>query len=1027
MSEGSPRVQILGPLRVWHDGAECDTGPRQQAYLLALLAARAGRLVPVSELVDLIWGDEAPATAVNIIHKYIGVLRRLLEPSLPPRGVGAYLFRRNQGYLFEPGPPMLDLADFRDRVRSAAAMSRPEVALARYVEALALWKGPAGDGLAHSPDAAPIFDGLNAEFFAACVAAADLAVLLDRPEQVRPALELAAAMAPLHEPVQAALISVLGAAGRQADALAAFGAVRTRLAEELGVAPGPELREAHRRVLAQTVPPAAGPRTEGLIGREEELDVLRQVVPPGTGAALVLVEGEPGVGKTRLLEEAAAEAERAGALVVRGTCVEGEGTPSMWPWVRAIGVVLHSMSRPARERWLAGEIGRLVEPRDDVDIARVLPDSGARFRLFERVVAVVGEAAARRPVILIIDDLHWADAASLQMFAHLATRLPPGTAILGAFRDRAPEPGPELSRMLAAVSRAPGHRRLRLGPLGVAEVTELIRRETGKVPGVAAARAIHARTAGNPFFVRELSRLLTDGGSNSDDAGVPSTVLDVVRDRMTGLDGEARDLLRIAGLIGREGSVGLLAAVAGLDAEACLERLGPARALGLVELAPHDPFTFRFAHDLVRESVVATTPAHLINRMHLRVADALERTDPHAEAFAERHAYHLWQAGPLADPARSASALIQAGRRATAKAAVEAAEGQFRLAVRLARTAGQPELELSALALLTAVVGMRAMYVSATFDLLERAEHLARTLGREREAADFLYSRWAARAQGLELDLSGPLARRLLDQGAASTDPIIRGYGLHAWGIHQWAVGNIGEAFRHLSCSGRDLVTRAEHPLRHDLQLLIAGMLAETTALHGDVGTARALVDELEAAAGDDAYVTTIWATFATRIAALIGDPGWALRAAQRGIAADPEFSFAFLGTYQRLGRCWALAMTGNDPDRAAAEARQLIDTMLLDPPRACVATWHALFAEMRLSAGALDEAEAALDRAAELLDTYGQRYAEGLILLLRARILRARGAPADVVRAAALRARTLAVAREAHLFARRADEFLAG
>jgi DNA-binding SARP family transcriptional activator/tetratricopeptide (TPR) repeat protein len=1030
------RLEILGPLRVWRGGVELDTGPRQQAYILALLLARVGRPVSTSELVDLMWGEDAPASAVNVVQKYVGTLRRLLEPALPVRGTGAYLFRRGNGYLFEPGPGMLDLAVFRGLVRAAVAEPRAEAALGRYVEALALWRGPAGAGFAYGPDAVPIFAGLNGEFLAACEAAAELAVSLGRPEQVLPPLELAAEMAPLHEPVQAGLVSVLAAAGQQARALAVFRSVRMRLSEELGIDPGPALEDAHRRVMnqASTAEPEAvdHPATGGLVGRAEELSVLRQVVAPALagGAALGVVEGEPGVGKTRLLEEVAAEAARSGAFVVWTSCIEGEGTPSMWPWVQAIGAVLQGMARLTRERWLAGEVGRLVEPRGYINAAPVLPDSGTRFRLFEQIVAVIGQVSSQRPLVLVIDDLQWADVASLQMFGHLAARLPTGTVVVGALRDRAPVPGSELSRVLAAASRVPHHRRLRLSPLSVAEVTELVRQETGKDPGAAAARTIHARTAGNPFFVRELSRLLADGGSLSDDAvaraGVPSTVLDVVRDRMADLGDEARDLLQIAALIGREVSLGLLAGVAVLDIESCLERVEPVQALGLLEFVPDDPYTFRFAHDLIRESIIETTPARRVSRLHLRIADTLERDYSHGEAFAERLAFHLWSAGPLAGPARTAGALVGAGRRAMAKAALEAAERQLRSAAQVARAAGLAELELSALAQLTAVVGMRSMYASATLTLLERAEHLARGLGWEREATDFLYSRWAAHAQGLELDRSGPLARRLLDQGEASSDPVIREYGLHAWGIHQWATGNIGEAYRYLSRSDRSLSRREEAPLRHDLQLLMSGMLAETTALYGDIDAAQSIIDTLEAAAGDDPYVTTIWATFAVRIAVLIGDPDQALRAAQRGIAVDPEFSFAFLGTYQRLARCWALAMTGTEPDQAAAEARQLIATMLLDPPRACVATWHGLLAEMRLTAGALDEAAAALDRADHLLDAYGQRYPEGLILLLRARLLHARGEPGPVVRAAALKARALSIEREAHLFRRRADEFLA-
>jgi ATP/maltotriose-dependent transcriptional regulator MalT len=263
-----------------------------------------------------------------------------------------------------------------------------------------------------------------------------------------------------------------------------------------------------------------------------------------------------------------------------------------------------------------------------------------------------------------------------------------------------------------------------------------------------------------------------------------------------------------------------------------------------------------------------------------------------------------------------------------------------------------------------------------------------------------------------------------------SGDPIVRAYGRHAWGIHQWDLGHIGEAFRYLSQSNQtmadDLARRDDHPLRHDLRLLSAGMLAETTALHGDIGAARALLDTLEAAAGDDPYAVTVWAAFAARIAAMAGDPATALRAAERGIAEDPGFSYTFFGAYLRLARSWARAVTGDDPAGAAAEAENVITAVLLDPPRSNLPTWYALLAEMWLAAGRPDDAAQALDRAGEFLEAHGQRYAEGLLLLLRARLLRARGADDTAVRTAAELARTRSAEREAHLFAGRAGDLLA-
>ncbi|GII59257.1 hypothetical protein Pth03_76460 [Planotetraspora thailandica] len=221
-------------------------------------------------------------------------------------------------------------------------------------------------------------------------------------------------------------------------------------------------------------------------------------------------------------------------------------------------------------------------------------------------------------------------------------------------------------------------------------------------------------------------------------------------------------------------------------------------------------------------------------------------------------------------------------------------------------------------------------------------------------------------AQSIQLDRSEPLARRLLDRGKASTDPLVYAYGLGAWGVHQWDVGNIGEAYRFLSEADQimrhDLSRREDNPVRYDLQLLIAGVLAQIAMLHGEVDTARVLFDKLEADAGDEPYGVTIWSALTAWTAAMVGDPAEALRAAERGIAVDPEFSFVVLATYQRLARCWALAVTGHDPAGAAAEAERIINANLVDPPQSCVSTWHGLLGEMRLAAGAPAEAAAAMD-----------------------------------------------------------------
>lgn len=1040
------RLQILGGLRLWRGSVEVNPGPTKQALLLAVLLARAGRLVGMSDLIEVLWGEDPPPSATNSIHKYVGALRHLLEPWLPARQAGSFLHRRGSAYVCVAGRETLDLIDFRARVKDAQVAlldERAQDALDSYVSALALWHGAAGQGLpSNAATLGPWFAHLNEEFTDTCVAAADLALSLGRGDRVLSALQAAAAIAPLHERVQARLIETLGATGREAEALVTFHTVRERLADALGVDPGDALRSAFRAVLKPDAPTArSGVRPAdgndlsdgGLVGRVDEFAAAWAVVESAAtaGFGVVVVEGEPGIGKTRLLEAVAAAAARRAMRVLWGRCHRGEGAPSLWPWIEVIRAIVDGSPAVARQRRPTGELHRLLSVPDVGLTSPVLPDTGARFRLFEQITAVIGDAAREQPVVIVLDDLHWADSATLQLLVHLVGRAPAGTVIVGALRDRAPAQGVELTRMLTGVGRTPNHRLVRLGALTGAEVSALAEAELGVPLGAEVTQHILDRTAGNPFFVRELARLLSvrDGG-RVDDAllGVPATVVQIVRERMDGLGAEARHLLQVAAVIGSEFDLGVLARANGIDEDRCLTYLEPLEGLGLVRPSSGDPRAHRFAHDLVRESVVESTPRRDVSAIHLRVADALQSGRPGDDLAVERVAHHLWHAGPLADPERTADALVSAGRAAAAKSALATAERHLASAAKVAGGAGLSMIELSALTQLTAVLGMRYGYVGTAVDLLRRAETLARTLGREREAADLLFSRWAAYSQGIQLDMAGRLALRLRERGEASSDPLVQAYGWCAWGIHQWDIGNIGEAHHYLSLGNATVLdTRSSDQdlLRRDLQLLWPVMLALMASLKGDLEAARSILDGIDRAADDDPYAITVWSAFSVVAAALAGETDWARQAAERGIAVDPDHSYTFLGGYQRLALCWARAFSDDHPVVAADEAEQLIIGLLQDPPRSGLATWYALLAEMRLAGGQLAEATRALDSAQHYLDRYGQRYAEGLILLTRARLMHAGGASGPVVRTAVIQARALAVERGALIFVRRADEFL--
>ncbi|WP_231928807.1 AfsR/SARP family transcriptional regulator [Micromonospora echinaurantiaca] len=240
---------MLGPVRGWRNDTELDLGPPQQRALFAVLLAHAGRPVSLSEMVDALWADAPPASAVNIVQRYIGRLRRVMQPDRPEGSRGRLLVRAGRGYRLATDAASLDLLCFRELVAQAEGEKQPELKLALFVEALHLWQGPAAAGIAAEVRSRPLFAALDREVLRTVRHATDVALAVHVPEPMEPLLRRAADAHPLDESVLARLMLVLAASGRQAEALSAFQSVRIRLAEELGVEPGPELAAAHTSVL----------------------------------------------------------------------------------------------------------------------------------------------------------------------------------------------------------------------------------------------------------------------------------------------------------------------------------------------------------------------------------------------------------------------------------------------------------------------------------------------------------------------------------------------------------------------------------------------------------------------------------------------------------------------------------------------------------------------------------------------------------------------------------------------------------
>jgi DNA-binding SARP family transcriptional activator/Flp pilus assembly protein TadD len=319
------QFSMLGPIRAWRGPTELNLGSNQQQAILALLLIRANYLVSMDDLTELLWEEKPPASAVNVIHKHIGAIRRVLEPDLAARSCGRWLIRHGTAYRLAADAGTSDLISFRQLVRDAAsayAADQPADALDLLTEALGLRRGACGEGLELYGRTRVHFSTVDQEYAAAVGQAADAALASAQPQRILPLLRQFAASESLDESLQARLMLVLAANGQQALALEHYQKVRERLESELGVDPGPELREAHTRVLRQELPPGGQPTTgpaspgapsplvapaqlpadlTSFAGRELELSQVEQMLGRDDGRPTVgicVIDGMAGIGKT---------------------------------------------------------------------------------------------------------------------------------------------------------------------------------------------------------------------------------------------------------------------------------------------------------------------------------------------------------------------------------------------------------------------------------------------------------------------------------------------------------------------------------------------------------------------------------------------------------------------------------------------------------------------------------------------------------------------------------------------------------
>lgn len=729
-------IKILGPLEVWVGGAALDLRRDKERILLAVLALRVGQVAGLGQLAAALWEDaerHPPAT----LRVHISRLRHALSE----RDVAAdrVIVTSGLGYSLQVRPRCVDMCRFEEGAlagRRALSAGAPEEAAETLRDALGEWRDRVLAGMDLPQAIQPDVLRLDELRLAAREDRVEADLACGRHRELAGELEQLVAETPLRERLWGQMMIARYRCGRQADALRAYSELRSLLRNELGISPGPALQALEHLILEQDpsldapaqigagvfqAVPALSPQGSAALGPEDAgADVdngpSRVPFPPRLGRHLdvsfvgraeqidaiagacdltrdgrcrtVLVAGEAGMGKTRLVAEVARRAFEAGANVVFGQCDEDMGVPFQ-PFVEALECFVGSSPSAETLGRHGGELVRLVPGLERfvpglATAIRADPDT-ERLRLFDAVVAWLAALSAEQPAVVVLDDLQFAEKPTLLMLRHLIRSTEAmRTLVIGTYRDTDVDSTHPLHPLLADLRRETNVSRITLAGLDRAAVGEMVARTGGQLEGSSVlAERLCALTNGNPFYLHEVIRGLVDDGGAGIDEGefeIPDSVREVVRRRVERLSEPTQRVLALTAVVGQVLDFDLVRELSGLREEAVLDALDEATAAGLLHESASG--SYEFAHGIVRGTLYDELGGERRSRRHLQVAEALlarGAKDPIVLA------YHFAQARPV-DP-RVVEYMAEAAEVALSQLAFDQAADLFSQAISVAESA----------------------------------------------------------------------------------------------------------------------------------------------------------------------------------------------------------------------------------------------------------------------------------------------------------------------------------------------------